>query len=257
MTVAAGSLEYAQARLSARYGERPDELAWRRLEHVRALPALLDLARASALSRWMAGIGVHSLPHEIERVLRGHWRELVAEVATWMPEEWQPSVRWCATLADISVLQHLARGGDLLPWMRDDPVYGELAERESAGFGAAPQGGPLAPLAAAWSDADRMGSLWLAEWRRRMPKRRSADGAVLDDVGRSLAAHLAAFHDRAVRDGWPLRRTLQARLALLFRRAMLDPAAAFVFLALAALDLERLRGEILRRAVFPRLPLIA
>ena len=54
-----------------------------------------------------------------------------------------------------------------------------------------------------------------------------------------------------MRDGWPLRRALQARLALLFRRAMLDPAAAFIFLALTALDLERLRGELLRRAAFP------
>jgi hypothetical protein len=56
-----------------------------------------------------------------------------------------------------------------------------------------------------------------------------------------------------VRDGWPLRRTLQARLTLLFRRAMLDPAAAFAYLALTALDLERLRGELLRRAAFPAL----
>jgi len=38
---------------------------------------------------------------------------------------------------------------------------------------------------------------------------------------------------------------------------MLDPAAAFIFLALAALDLERLRGELARRAAFPRLPLLA
>jgi len=41
------------------------------------------------------------------------------------------------------------------------------------------------------------------------------------------------------------------------RRAMLDPAAAFAYLALIALDLERLRGELLRRAAFPGLPLVA
>ena len=195
------------------------------------------------------------MPHEIERVLRGHWRELVAEVAAWMPEDWRAAVHWCASLVDLSVLQHLARGGELLPWMRDDPVYRELAERESAVFGAAPAGGPLAPLAAAWSDADRMGSLWVAEWRRRIPRATACRRRAPCRGGRALAAHLAAFRDRAVRDGWPLRRTLQARLALLFRRAMLDPAAAFIFLALAALDLERLRGEILRRAAFPGLPL--
>jgi hypothetical protein len=41
------------------------------------------------------------------------------------------------------------------------------------------------------------------------------------------------------------------RLVRLFRRSALDPAAAFIYLAVACLDLERLRGELLRRAIFP------
>jgi hypothetical protein len=256
MNIAAGSLEYAHARLSARYGGRPDELLWRRIEHVRALPLLLDAVRASALSIWMGGIGSHSTPHEIERVLRGHWRDLVAEVTAWMPEEWQPAVCWCAVLVDLPLLQHLARGGAVPPWMCDDPVYGDLAESESAGSGAAPADKALAPLAAAWIDADRIGHLWLAEWRRRIPASQRAGNAIMDEASRALNAHLAAFRDRTVCDGWPLRRTLQARLSLLFRRAIVDPSAAFIFLALAALDLERLRGEILRRVVFPSMPLV-
>lgn len=255
MIAGAGSLEYAQARLSARYGERPDELTWRRVEHVRALPALLDLARASALSRWTGGIGARSGPHEIERALRGHWRELVAEVASWMPEDWQPAVRWCAILVDLPLLQHVARGGEALPWMREDPVYGELAERESAGFGAMPLTAALAPLAPAWSEPDRIGQVWLAEWRLRIRDARGADDPLVAEATRVLDAHLRAFRDRALRDGWPLRRALQARLSLVFRRAMTRPAAALAFLALSALELERLRGELLRRAAFPGLPL--
>jgi hypothetical protein len=255
MNNAAGSLEYAHARLSARYGDRPVELAWRRIEHVRALPALLDAVRASTLSVWMGGIGSHSTPHEIERVLRGRWRDRVAEVTAWMPEEWQPAVRWCAPLVDLPLLQHLARGGAVPPWMHDDPACRDLAERASAGFGTAPADKALAPLAAAWTDPDRIGHLWLAEWRRRIPASQQADNAIMDEAGRALGAHLAAFRDRTVRDGWPLRRALQARLSRLFRRAMVDPSAAFIFLALSLLDLERLRGEILRRAIFPGMQL--
>jgi hypothetical protein len=255
MIAAAGSLEYAQARLSARYSERPDELAWRRIEHVRTLPALLDAARTTALRAWLAGIAPLGTPHEIEPALRERWRTLVAEIASWMPEEWQHAVRWCATLADLPVFQHLARGGAALPWMRDDPVYREMCERESAGFGMAPVSGPLAPLADAWRDPDRIGTLWLAEWRRRTPQREGDGHTVQDAVGRVLAAHLSALRDSSLRSSTALRRTLQARLETLFRRAMLDPAAAFAFLALAFLDLERFRGEVLRRAAFPGLPL--
>ena len=36
------------------------------------------------------------------------------------------------------------------------------------------------------------------------------------------------------------------------RRATLEPAAASIHLALTALELERLRGELLLRALFPR-----
>jgi hypothetical protein len=36
MIIAAGSLNTRD--LSARYGERPDEAAWRRVEHVRTFP---------------------------------------------------------------------------------------------------------------------------------------------------------------------------------------------------------------------------
>jgi hypothetical protein len=257
MTIAAGSLEYAQARLSARYGERPDELAWRRIEHVRTFQAVLDAARTTALRAWLAGIAPISTPHEIEQALRERWRELVAEVASWMPDEWRSAVLWCATLPDLAVLQNLARGGAPLPWMREDAVYRELCERESAGFGTAPMGGPLASLAAAWTDPDRTGHYWLVEWRRRIPEGDRGDRALQEAVLRVLASHLATLRDPSIVTSSALRRALQTRLEGLFRRAMLDPSAAFVFIALAALDLERFRGELLRRAAFPGLPLVA
>ena len=72
-----------------------------------------------------------------------------------------------------------------------------------------------------------------------------------------LAEHVNAFRDPLAGDGSALRHALHARLSRLFRHATLDPAAAFIFLAISALDFERLRGEILRRVAFPRLPLAA
>ena len=251
-----GSLEYAQARLSARYGERPDEIAWRRIEHLREFPALLDAARISAFGVWLAGIDSMSTAHQIERILRDHWRSLVAEVAAWMPDEWQPAVRWCAVAVDLPVVAHLARGGTALSWMPEDAVYRELNALE-AGSVAAPVAGPFAPFHAAWTEPVRLGNAWRAEWLRRLPAGRGDDVSLLDELAHALRRHLAAFRDPSVRDGWPLRRALEARLVLLFRRAMLDPAAAFIYLALTALDLERLRGELVRRAAFPGTALLA
>jgi hypothetical protein len=54
-----------------------------------------------------------------------------------------------------------------------------------------------------------------------------------------------------------LRRALAGRVALVFRRAAVDPAQAFAFLALAALEYERMRAELIPRCVLPHRALAA
>lgn len=246
---AMGSLEYAHARLSARLGARPDDLAWRRVEPVRDLAPFIDAARASALRPWMTGIGSASTPHEIEALLRRRWRELVAEVARWMPDAWQSAIRWCAIVADLPAIEHLARGGEPTRGMREDPVLRDLAAGAGDRTGDVPRPGTLAALVV---DRERIGGAWHASWRRLLPAGAAHPPSILADVERAIALHLSAMRDPALIDGTPLRRALEARLVLLFRRATLDPAAAFALLAIVALDVERLRGELVRRAAFPR-----
>jgi hypothetical protein len=105
----AGSLEYAHARLCARYGDRPDELAWRRIETLREFRAMLDAVRASHLGAWIADIGPDSGVHAIEFAMRAHWRSRVTAIAAWMPAAWCPAIEWCGLMVELPVLQHLAR----------------------------------------------------------------------------------------------------------------------------------------------------
>ena len=248
--IEAGSLEYAHARLGARFGARPDELAWRRIEMIRDFGGMLDAARASPLSDYLGEIGPDSDAHAIEIALRVHLRERVCAIAAWMPPDWRAAIEWCALFPDLPLLQHLARGGAAPPWLRGDALGAALRGGASAHADA----GPPFLLAAGKRDPDRIATAWRAEWQRRLPVPVSAS-PFLADVVRLLTEHAAAFRDPLQVEGWALRRALHARLSQLFRRAMLTPAAAFIFLALSALDCERLRGELLRRVVFPRLPL--
>lgn len=215
-----GDLEYALARIASRIGERPTEAAWRSIAVIRDFAALIDAARQQPFGRWMAGIGRESGAHAIETALRASWRALGAEVRLWMPEEWQAAVDWATDLVDLPAAIHLARGEPLLGWMRDDATYREL--------GSDPR--------LANSDPDLVMRAWGDEWQRRAPQA-ARDDAIL----RELAGLVRSEP----------RRSLGARLSHLYRRATLDPAAAFIFLAMSALDMERLRGELLRRAVFP------
>ncbi len=248
--IEAGSVEYAHARLCARYGSHPDELAWRRIEMIRDFGAMLDAARASPLGEWVTEIGPDADVHAVELAMRAHMRERVAAIAAWMPPAWRAAIQWCGVLVDLPALQHLARGGAAPAWLRDDPLGAALRDGAHGGS----EAGPASLLAAARVDPDHLAVLWRAEWQRRLPVR-GARSALLAELMRLVTEHAATFREPSLVDGWALRRALRARLSQLFRRATLDPAAAFIFLAISALDFERLRGEILRRVAFPRLPL--
>jgi hypothetical protein len=49
-------LEYAQARLQARYGQRGDEPLWVQIRSARSFSAVLETLRASPLRRWVTAI---------------------------------------------------------------------------------------------------------------------------------------------------------------------------------------------------------
>jgi hypothetical protein len=247
-----GSFEFAQGRLNARHGQRLREADWRRIESLRELGPLLDSARGTALRPWLDGITAESSVHQVESTLRRHWRDTVAEVAGWMPESWRAALAWWAVLPDLAPLQQLAGQREPAPWMRDDSIWREFCAAEPGSRAARLAAGPLAALAVAWSVPQTLARAWQAEWQRRWPPHRRDPDDTLAQLVRVLLDHRRAFVAADPAQGWLLRGSLRARLALLLRRATLEPAAAFIHLALCALDLERLRAELLRRIVFAR-----
>ena len=247
-----GSLEFAQARIGARHGERLREADWHRLEVLRELRPLLELARGTALRPWLAGIDADSSFHRVETALRDHSRGVVAEVAGWMPPGWRPALAWWSVLPDLAPLQHLARGEQPVAWMRDDDAWRELCASPPEARAALLADGPLASLATAWSTPETLPQAWQAEWRRRWPGQGREAGDLLERLAGALLEHERRFAVATSGQGWLLRGSLRAHLGLLLRLAALQPAVAFIHLALCALDLERLRAELVRRVVFAR-----
>jgi hypothetical protein len=110
--------------------------------------------------------------------------------------------------------------------------------------------------AVAWCDSAAaphptlLPSLGHPGWRRRWPAGVDDDPA-LHELSRMVADHLARFRIAMPHEANALRRGFEARLLAFFRRHPVQAAAAFAWLAIAALDLERLRGEVERRLAFP------
>jgi hypothetical protein len=247
--IAQPGMDYAYARVHAYLGRHPNEPAWQRLEAARDLGAALDAARASAFfSAWTAGLSAYSDIHAVESRLRARLHALAAEVAGWMPARWHPACAWTGVVLDLPALYHLYHGGAPLVWMREDPALSDFLDSDPARRRNAIAGGELAPLAAHWDTAFGLRRAWLVEWQRRLP--RHADPALMGKLISVIEEHLAVFPGTAPEAAWAARGALRARLKHLLRAAVLHPAAAFAYLAIAALDVERLRAALVRSALF-------
>jgi len=255
-------VEYAQVRLQARYGERPGEALWQRLAGTKELGPLLETAHDSELRRWVAGIDAGASLHEIESKLRARLRDHIDEVARWMPAPWQTATRWTRHLIDLPAFCYLARGEPPLAWMAQDALMAPYAAATTDDERATKlRTGPLSFLAPVWDEmriahrvADARGQTALAlrawgnAWHGTWPQSGEESAGALAQLEAAIAAHLERFRATAPEHTAGVRRELAHRLQAMFRRCALLPAVAFVYLALVALDLERLRAELVRRA---------
>lgn len=247
-----GSLEYAQARVAARHGRRPGATDWQALETPRELTALLQAASRSPLRAWVAGLTAQSSAHEIEQMLRGRWDAQVDELVGWMPPGLHGALQWCKPLPRLPALAHLAAGGAPTRWMPHDPWLRPLCTPPPAARAAALHTFGLGALAPVWSNPVNLPGAWQREWQRRLPATALRPGSGLQALQSTLQAH-ASDAARALPGSAPGRRAaLDTALQRLLRRVTGEPALAFVHLALCALDLQRLRSELLRRALFAR-----
>lgn len=260
-------IEYAYARASARLAQRPDERLWTQLRSARSVGAALEAVRGGAAAAYVSGITWPAPLADLELAFRQQWRTRVDEVARWAPDAWRAALRWTVYLVDLPALVHLLGEEPVPPWIGTDPVLAPYALDARGDRLARLAEGPLAPLALAVETAAppprridtaarprvRLHAAlraWESEWRARWPACDSEARAGLERLVTRVATHVARFGALAVEDAPAARQTLAAEVGALLRRSAAQPAALFAYLALVALDLERLRGEIVVRAAF-------
>jgi hypothetical protein len=224
-----------QARLQARHGERLQEADWRALEAAQSLDQYIERARATALRRFTDAVNPRMSSQTIERALRAAWRGYVAEIAGWVPAEWQAAVLWAAYVPELPAIDAISRG-ESPAWIRQDPLLSGLNENAD-----------LAPLTRAEGVP---GWRWAAHWQSLWPKGKS-DARLLAGLSDAVQAHVAQLAQTGPQETSQRYRGDLARLVTrMFRRHGGTPLAVFSHLVLMALDLERLRGGLVRRRLF-------
>lgn len=224
---------YAQARLQAHNGRRPKAASWRVLEASKSLGHYLDSARQTGLAPWVTHLSSSADVHAIETTLRRDWRAFVKRVASWLPEDWRAAVLWTATLPDLPLTAHRARG--LAP-----PHWAEgIVDNDNAR--------PARAHAQDWADPQEPLTAWLNAFRARWPDGARDDARELEALINLIGRYLG---DGAT-DSEATREHLRTRLLKTFRHGAQRPVAAFAFLGLMALDVEKLRGDLAKRTLFP------
>jgi hypothetical protein len=244
------ALAGAHARVQARYGGLPTEQDWRRISGVRGLGAWLEEARNGPHRDWVKGFSAVSDAHDIEAGVRNLLFAEIDLLAALVPRPWAAAVDWTRWLPLLRLVSYLAAGGALPDWAgRVPPVAGLLNEAGELDADALARAG-VAPLFDGAGDRP-IDLRWHAQWRRRWPDTGAAVRAELDALSSLFSTHLQEFHRTPTSRAWGARQRLRDRLWGEFHRVGVSPAAIFIYLALFALDLERLRWALLDRSLFP------
>lgn len=252
--IASADFAYVQARLQARHGERTSEADWRALDGARSLALYLEQARRTPLRRWSEHLGTAMSSHAIEAALRREADRAVREVAGWMPQGWRAAVLWLAALPLLPVLDAVVDGDDPPGWASEEPLFAAMVGVDPAGRRAIAAQSFLAPLLAPRPEARGIADLWLDHWKTLWPGGESAEPA-LAAFAAAVAGELAepspagpGGSDEAMRRG------TERICVRFFRNRAGTPVAAFAHIALVLIDLERLRGGVVRRALFAGAP---
>jgi hypothetical protein len=237
---------YVQARLQARHGERLSEAGWRLLEAARSLDRFIDRSRATSLRRFTERLNAGMSSHAIERVLRTAWRDYVAEVAVWSGPDWRLAIEWSSLLPDLPTIDALLRG-EAPYWAQQDEVLMVFLEHEQV---ASPKELQLAALLPPPAREKGLIRRWYTHWCSLWPQG-AAERRALTSLADIIKAHGARLDGAEPEDASAsYRRDLAQKITRMFRRNGGTPIAVFYHLALVALDLERLRGDLVRRALF-------
>jgi hypothetical protein len=244
-------MEYAQARIQARFGARPQAASWRALDGASDLAAYLEAARGTSLRAWLPDVAPGADLHQIDSALRERFRAHIEEVARWLPPQWRPAMLELSRLPDLPAIQHLLSGDPALAWMWRRPALQELAAGGSQADAPeflkryrkrARRGGR--------TESGETRAAFLAEWERLWPRADPESLRALHRLVSTILTHFERFRRASARDAWRERSGLERGLRRLFRESALRPETAFCYLALVALDLERLRAELVRRVLW-------
>jgi len=241
---------YVQARLQARHGARPKEGEWRRLHSIGDLGNYLQVAQRGSLKYWVVGMNATTNVHDIELTLRHRYRSYIDDLSRWLGNDWRTAILWLKRLIDLPALNHLLAGQSINNWMLDDPELKPFAHVNENLRADAFLASDCNVFLHAWKNQQRLTDAWFQEFNQLCPISITKQSGFMH-VWKAIANRLEAQCESPSDNTAIARESLETELSAGFRKYSGSPAAFFIHLALTALDLEKLRGALVHRSLFP------
>jgi hypothetical protein len=228
---------YIRARIMARHSRRLSPEQWQELENCRGLESFLQLARQSSLDAWVRHFAPGDEPQRWERSLRRDWQTSLEQFLGWTPPRWSPCLAWTSLLPQLPAIAGLLNSAPGPAWVGDDDLLGPLDTRDRQAFRESLVKRGWQALLQYWNDAEPLSAWWRA-WQDAWPAGTHARLERLEP-GRVLLLHPDGLQ----------REKLDQFLSRILRDQHPDILPVLAHLGLLALDLGRLRANLLHRRV--------
>lgn len=237
---------YSQARLAAQHALLLPEEEWRSIESIKEFNVFLDMVRNSNLGRWLSH-SAYRHEHEIELRLRKQFRNYIAHISSWQPAPWQKAIQWCQILLYLPWLKLLWKNKpNDLTWAERDELLSCVGNDQE---GAASYNGLIMLRQGIENDESALNT-WLAVWYDLWPSHDSQDALQLKKLETFWKDFLGHLHEQDLNDIGLLDEKMLSSLHTWFRNQSQKPVSAYILLSLSAIELFRLRRELLKRCFY-------
>lgn len=241
----AARIAYAQARVQARFSQRPPDAFWRELEAGRELQHLTELARTTRAGAGLESVTAALDPHALEARLADRWAQACAEIAGWYPRSWRTAMCWLAWLPWLPALTWLARVEHTPSWMQAGHPVGLLGRLPPGERLQALADGPLASFETAWAAGESLAAAWHRHWSAAWPvAARTRERRALERLDTILRSFTPGDPDPAGVGFDALVEHARVAATRVFRRQAGTPVAGMAMLVLLGLDQQRLRAAL-------------
>lgn len=217
-------LNYLTAKLQAKLSSLASDRDWYLLDGLEDVSSYMQGIKQGSLHNYFIHFSDNLSGHEVEQLIRERWHAEINNLT--LPKKYQAALEWIRFLFYLDFIDYKLNN-EPLAWMEKDSFLNNINNFDL------------------FDNKENNNAIWLEHWQKLWPNDTSKAkklGQLLLSIYTSDLTQLEALKNHY--------KTLREKLISYFHHNILHALTIFAYLGLIALDLYKLRAEVLQRALF-------